>query len=142
MSGVTVTSMAGSALMTAKPDEQLKAVLPAPPIAMRTFAQNDELAIFTEIYDNSGKAPHKVDIVTSVLTDDGKPVFKVEDTRDSSDLGGAKGGYGYTTRIPLSDLAPGLYVLNVDAKSRLGNDNVANRQLQFRVVAASRGSQR
>ena len=142
MSGVTVTSMAGSALMTAKPDEQLKAVLPAPPIAMRTFAQNDELAIFTEIYDNSGKAPHKVDIVTSVLTDEGKPVFKVEDTRDSSDLGGAKGGYGYATRVPLSDLAPGLYVLNVDAKSRLGNDNVANRQVQFRVVAASRGAQR
>ena len=142
MSGVTVTSMAGSALMTAKPDEQLKAVLPAPPIAMRTFAQNDELAIFTEIYDNSGKAPHKVDIVTSVLTDEGKPVFKVEDTRDSSDLGDAKGGYGYTTRVPLSDLAPGLYVLNVDAKSRLGNDNVANRQVQFRVVAASRGAQR
>lgn len=142
MSGVTVTSMAGSALMTAKADEQLKAVLPAPPIAMRTFVQNDELAIFTEIYDNSGKAPHKVDIVTSVLTDEGKPVFKVEDTRDSSDLGGAKGGYGYTTRVPLSDLAPGLYVLNVDATSRLGNDNVANRQVQFRVVAASRGAQR
>lgn len=142
MSGVTLTSMAGSALMTAKPDEQLKAVLPAPPIAMRTFAQNDELAIFTEIYDNSGKAPHKVDIVTSVLTDEGKPVFKVEDVRDSSELGGAKGGYGYTTRVPLSDLAPGLYVLNLDARSRLGNDIVASRQVQFRVVAASRGAQR
>ncbi|MEQ1726872.1 MAG: VWA domain-containing protein [Vicinamibacterales bacterium] len=140
MSGVTLTSMAGSALMTAKPDEQLKVVLPAPPIAMRTFAQNDELAIFTEIYDNSGKAPHKVDIVTSVLTDEGKPVFKVEDVRDSSELGGAKGGYGYTTRVPLTDLAPGLYVLNVDARSRLGNDNVANRQVQFRVVAASRAA--
>ncbi len=142
MSGVTLTSMAGSALMTAKPDEQLKSVLPAPPIAMRTFAQNDELAIFTEVYDNSGKAPHKVDIVTSVLTDEGKPVFKVEDVRDSSELGGAKGGYGYTTRVPLSDLAPGLYVLNLDATSRLGKDNVANRQVQFRVVAANRGPQR
>ncbi len=142
MSGVTITSMAGSAMMTAKPDEQLKAVLPAPPIAMRTFAQNDELAIFTEVYDNSGKGPHKVDIVTSVLTDEGKPVFKVEDVRDSSELGGAKGGYGYTTRVPLADLAPGLYVLNVDAKSRLGNDNVANRQVQFRIVAAARGVQR
>ncbi len=142
MSGVTLTSMAGSALMTARPDEQLKTVLPAPPIAMRTFAQNDELAIFTEIYDNSGKAPHKVDIVTSVLTDEGKPVFKAEDVRDSSELKGAKGGYGYTTRVPLSDLAPGLYVLDVNAKSRLGDDTVARRQVQFRVVAVSRGAQR
>lgn len=138
MSGVTLTSMAGSAMMTAKPDEQLKAVLPAPPVGLRVFPQNDELAIFTEIYDNSGKAPHKVDIVTSVLTDEGKVVFKVEDQRDSSELGGAKGGYGYTTRVPLSDIPPGLYVLNVEAKSRLGNDNLTTRQVQFRVVPAAR----
>lgn len=138
MSGVTLTSMAGSAMMTAKPDEQLKTVLPAPPVGLRVFPQNDELAIFTEIYDNSGKAPHKVDIVTSVLTDEGKVVFKVEDQRDSSELGGAKGGYGYTARVPLTEIPPGLYVLNVEAKSRLGNDNISTRQVQFRVVPVAR----
>ena len=136
MSGVMLTSMAGAAMMTAKPDEQLKAVLPAPPVGLRTFPQNDEIALFTEIYDNSGKAPHKVDIVTSVLTDEGKTVFTVEDQRDSSELAGAKGGYGYTTRVPLSDIPPGLYVLKVEARSRLGNDNVATRQVQFRVFQA------
>jgi len=136
MSGVMLTSLAGAAMMTAKPDEQLKAVLPAPPVGLRTFPQNDEIALFTEIYDNSGKAPHKVDIATSVLTDEGKQVFKVEDQRDSSELAGAKGGYGYTTRVPLSDIPPGLYVLNVEARSRLGNDNVVTRQVQFRVLQA------
>lgn len=136
MSGVTLTSLAAGSMMTARPDEQLKAVLPAPPIAMRTFANNDELAVFAEVYDNSGKAPHKVDIVTSVLTDEGKPVFKTEDERDSAELQGAKGGFGYTARVPLSELQPGLYVLNVEARSRLGNNTSITRQVQFRIVAA------
>jgi hypothetical protein len=134
LSGIAMTSMSGSALMTAKPDEQLKAVLPAAPIAIRTFPQNDEMALFAEVYDNSGKTPHKVDIVTSIVTDDGKTVFKTEDERDSSELQGAKGGYGYTARIPMNDIAPGLYVLNVEARSRLGNNVTATRQVRFRVI--------
>ena len=141
LSGLTITSMAGSAMMTARPDDQLKAVLPAPPVALRTFPQNDELALFAEIYDNSGKTAHKVDIVTSVLTDEGKPVFKNEDQRDSSELQGASGGYGYSTRVPLSELAPGQYVLSVEARSRLGDNVSSTRQVQFRVVSAVRGPQ-
>jgi hypothetical protein len=141
MSGLTLTSLAGAAMMTARPDEQLKTVLPAPPVGLRTFPQNDELALFAEIYDNSGKTPHKVDITTSVLTDEGKVVFKNQDERDSSELGGGKGGYGYSTRVPLSEIPPGLYVLSVDAKSRLGNDTAATRQVQFRIVSPVRGAQ-
>jgi len=142
LSGITLTSLSGASMMTARPDEELKSVLPASPIGLRTFPQNDEIALFAEIYDNSGKVPHKVDIVTSVLTDEGKTVFKTEDVRDSADLSGAKGGYGYTTRVPLSELAPGSYVLNVEARSRLGNDISSVRQVQFQVVPAVRGPQR
>jgi len=141
LSGVALTSLAGAAMMTARPDEQLKTVLPAPPVGLRTFPQNDELALFAEIYDNSGKTPHKVDIVTSVLTDEGKVVYKTEDQRDSSELAGAKGGYGYSTRVPLSEIPPGLYVLNLEARSRLGKDTAAMRQVQFRVVSPVRGQQ-
>jgi VWFA-related protein len=141
MSGVALTSLAGAAMMTARPDDQLKAVLPAPPVGLRTFPQNDELALFAEVYDNSGKTAHKVDIVTSVLTDEGKVVFKTDDVRDSSELSGAKGGFGYSTRVPLSEVPPGLYVLNVEARSRLGNNISATRQVQFRVVNAMRSGQ-
>ena len=78
------------------------------------------------MYDNSGNAPHKVDIVTSVLTDEGRVMFKNEEVRDSSELQGAKGGFGYTARVPLSEIAPGNYVLNVEARSRLGSSPTAN----------------
>jgi len=120
---------------TVKADEQLKPVMPGPPIALRTFPQNDELSLFTEVYDNAGATPHKVDIITTVTTDEGKVLFKTEEMRDSSDLGGKRGGYGYTTRVPMKDLALGSYVLKVEARSRLKDAPTAARELQFTVEA-------
>ncbi len=135
MSGLVLTSGAGSAFPTVKPDEQLKPMLPGPPIALRAFPQNDEIALFTEVYDNAGTTPHKVDIITTVTTDEGKVLFKTDEVRDSTDLGGKRGGYGYTTRVPLKDLALGSYVLKVEAKSRLGDTPPVARELQFTVEA-------
>ena len=63
-------------------------VLPGPPIGLRTFPQNDEIALFAEVYDNAGSTPHKVDITATVTTDEGKVLFKADEVRDSSDLGG------------------------------------------------------
>jgi VWFA-related protein len=138
MSGVAITSLGSGAMMTAKQDEQLRSVLPAPPISQRVFPQNDELAIFAEIYDNNNKAPHKVDILTSVIAEDGRVLYKNAEERDSSELQGAKGGYGYSARIPLSEIAPGTYVLKVEAKSRLSEGGSVARQIQFDVAPASR----
>jgi len=134
ISGLVLTSGIGSSLPTVRADEQLKQVLPGPPISLRSFPQNDEIALFTEVYDNEGSKPHKVDIVTTIRTDEGREVFKTDETRDSADLGGARGGYGYTTKIPLKDLAPGKYVLKVEAKSRLGNGPAATRDLRIEVT--------
>ncbi len=134
MSGLAITSMSGAALPTAHPDEQLKDVLPAPPVALRTFPGNDEIAVFAEVYDNQASSPHKVDITTTITADDSKVVFKNEEERSSTDIQGKRGGYGYTAQIPLKDLAPGLYVLKVEARSRLGQNTTASRQVQFTVV--------
>jgi VWFA-related protein len=134
MSGVVLTSASGSALPTVKADEQLKPVLPGPPISMRSFPQNDEAILFVEVYDNEGSKPHKVDIVTTVTTDEGRQLFKTDETRDSTDLGGARGGYGYTTRVPMKDFEPGKYVLKVEAKSRLGNAPAISRELRIEVT--------
>jgi VWFA-related protein len=135
MSGLVLTSGVGSAFPTVKPDAQLKPMMPGPPIALRAFPQNDEIALFTEVYDNAGATPHKVDIVTTVTTDEGKVLFKTDEVRDSTDLGGKSGGYGYATRVPLKDLALGSYVLKVEAKSRLGKTPPVARELQFTVEA-------
>jgi VWFA-related protein len=134
VSGVALTSITASQLPTAHPDEQTRGVLPAPPAAMRSFPQNDEVALFAEVYDNEAKTPHKVDITTTVTTDEGKVVFKTDEQRDTADLQGKTGGFGYATRIPMKDLPPGLYVLTLSARSRLGNKDAVERQVRFSVT--------
>jgi len=142
ISGLALTSMAGSAMPTARADEQLKMVMPGPPIALRTFPQNDEITLFAEVYDNAGGTPHKVDITATVTADEGKVLFTTNEVRDSSDLGGQRGGYGYTTKIPMKDLAPGSYVLKVEAKTRLANTPPVSREVQFKVEPARPGAGR
>jgi VWFA-related protein len=134
MSGVALTSAAASRQPTIRADEELRQVLPAPPMGSRVFPLNDELALFAEIYDNAASTPHKVDITATVTSDDGKVVFKTDDVRDSAELQGQRGGYGYAARIPLTGMPPGLYVLKVEARSRMGDNPTADRQVQFRVA--------
>jgi hypothetical protein len=67
-------------------------------------------------------------------------MFKTDETRDSSDLGGKNGGYGYTAKIPMKDLPPGRYVLKVEAKSRLKNPEAASREVQFFVEPPQAGA--
>jgi hypothetical protein len=100
----------------------------------RIFPVGDQLALFVEIYDNAGGSAHKIDIAATVTSDEGNVRFKTEDVRDSSELQGKSGGYGYSSRVPLDGLTPGLYVLKVEARSRLGQGPTASRQVQFRIV--------
>jgi len=133
ISGLVLTSALAARLPSARIDEQLRGVLPGPPAALRTFPQNDEIALFAEVYDNVVTSAHKVDITATITTDEGRVLFKNEETRDSADLAGKKGGFGYSTRIPLKELEPGKYVLTVSAKSRLGNTEAVKREVLITV---------
>jgi len=133
MSGLLLTSPSSSRVMTVKPDPLLEGLLPGSPTTIREFPVDDEIALFTEVYDNQLTPRHMVDISTSVLTDEGRVVFTMSDSRSSDELEGKRGGYGYSARVPLKDLAPGLYVLKVEARTRLGNVDPITRQIQFRI---------
>jgi VWFA-related protein len=141
MSGLALTSAASSRQPTIRPDEELKQVLPAAPVGSRVFPRDDEIALFVEIYDNNVATSHKVDVTATVTADEGKVVFKTDDVRDSSELQGQRGGYGYSARIPLAGMPPGLYVLKVEARSRIGDNPTTDRQVQFRIADAVVGAQ-
>lgn len=121
---------------TARADEQLKQLLPGPPTTDRVFSAEDEITLFVDVYDNETKRPHKVDITTSVLSTEGTVVFQSEEERDSAELGGRRGGYGHSATVPLQSMAPGLYVLRVEARSRLKSDERVVREVPFRVRPA------
>ncbi len=136
MSGVVLTSRAASARPTAAPDADLKDVLPGPPTSLRDFVSADTLAVFAEVYDTQGKVPHRVDITASVKADGGRQVFSQTEERGTEELQGGRGGFGYRVDIPLKDLAPGAYVLTVEARSRLSGNPAVRQDIPFRIRGA------
>ena len=132
ISGLALASATGDQAVAMGPDP-FGGGLPAPPTALREFPSGDQLAAFVEIYDNQPKQPHQVDIVTTVKADDGRVVFSSKEERSSDELKGSRGGYGYASRIDLDRWAPGIYVLAVEARSRLGNADPVTREIQFKV---------
>jgi hypothetical protein len=134
LSGLTLTSLGGVAMFTPRQDERLKEVLPAAPSALRTFQQNDELALFAEVYDHSGSRDHEVTLASSLVADDGRVVDETEEKIDSSDFDPVKRSYAYSVRIPLVDIVPGRYVLKVEVRSSVGNTPAATRQIGFTVA--------
>jgi VWFA-related protein len=131
MSGLVMTAASAARMPTANPDTELKDVLPGPPIAIREFPTGDRLVLYTEVYDGEAAKPHGVDITTTLTSNEGRVVFTTSEERKSTELSGPRGGYGYKTEVPLTNVPPGLYVLEVAARSRLGP--VAARQVMLQV---------
>ena len=133
MSGVLISSDFTAMIPAASFDEQVKVALPTPQTTGRTFATADTIRVFTEIYDNRPRPPHQVDITTTLRVLGGRVVSALSDQRSSDELQGVPGGYGHVAEIPLRDVAPGEYVLRVDAASRLGASTPVAREVMIRV---------
>ena len=136
MSDLALTSAMSGIAPTIRPKDPLEKLLPGPLTTYREFPQDDEVAVFAEIYDNV-KPAHTTEVVATVKAEGGQTVFETREERDSAELAGAAGGYGFQTRVPLKSLAPGLYVLRVEATSRLGDRPTVFRETVFRVQPAS-----
>ena len=131
MGGVLLTSASSSRMPTANPDADFKEILPGSPTAMRDFPTGDQLALAVDVYDNKVSSPHRVNIHTSITADDGNVVFTSNDERKSDELKGVNGTYGHVATIPLKGVAPGRYVLRVEAKSTLSSNATASREVEF-----------
>jgi hypothetical protein len=136
MSGVMVTSRAGANMVTALADEQLRTLLPSPVIALRTFSQDDELDVFAEVYDNSAKTPHQIDVVATVFTRDGQQVGQTTQKLEATQKKIEDPGVRYREYLPMSRLLPGEYVLKIEARSGQTTKTQASRNVAFSVREA------
>ena len=100
----------------------LSKLLPGPPTTIRTFALDETLVVFADVYDNDAAHAHTVDLSTRIRSDDGTQVFVTREERNSADADKSTGVYKYQARVPLQVLVSGIYVLTVEARSRLGGD--------------------
>ena len=134
MSGVSITSRAAAETVTIRPKNPLGDYLPGPPTTAREFARDDEIALFAEFYENKPGAPtHMLDFKAELRAEGGTVVRTIADQRSSTELQGKSGGYGFMARMPLEDLAAGLYVLHVEGQSRTKDVTAVSREIQIRV---------
>lgn len=123
MSGVALTSVLSANIPTALSNNPLEQFLPGPLTATREFSRDDELALFVEFYENARNLPpHRLDLSTTVRSEDGRVLFENREERDSSELAGGRGGYGYQSRIPLEGLGLGRFVVHVEGRFRIGDE--------------------
>ena len=105
MSGVLLTSRWAPRTFTASTDDQVKKLLETPPTVQRTFAADDVLTAYAEVYDDKEPATD-VTITAQVTSVDGLVVFRSSDRRASSEL--ERGGkVGHEVRVPLAALKSG-----------------------------------
>jgi VWFA-related protein len=125
LSGLAVTSASSSIAGTVAAKNPLGKNLPRPPTARRTFAANDTIAVFGEIYDNaSTKAPAKIDVGVELVGADG---FSVRSLTAHGDH--------FTAMMPLADLKPGAYIVHVEAQVVGGKPRSARREIPIRITA-------
>jgi VWFA-related protein len=132
LSGLVLTSSTAGSFATTQPDDLLKDVLPAPPVATRVFDPQETITFLAELYDNSSRSSHAVDFAATVrAASDGRVVFNTRDER-TIQAGNTARTEAYKGEIALKDFAPGTYVVRVEAKSLSGNQ-FAFREVPFEV---------
>jgi hypothetical protein len=94
-------------------------VLPGPATSRREFLQGDTLNVFAEVYDNTRGQRRDIEVATTLLAETGTDVFRSTQSLGADRQGTAKNSsFQYSTTIPLKDIAPGRYLLRVEASAR------------------------
>jgi hypothetical protein len=119
LSGMLITAASAQAAMTAMPDKQAPKLLQGAAVSRRTFARNDTLTIFAEIYDNSSdRQPRQIDAAVSLVSEHGQEVFSARDKIPNPGDATRWTAYGLARDIPLKDIAPGRYLLKLEVTTR------------------------
>jgi hypothetical protein len=133
MSDMLLTSSSATRTPTPNNTSTIGKLLPTPTTTSRVFSASDTLTAAASIYDNDTRAPHRVDLKATVRSDSGAQLFLKEDIKESATMTGAKGGASWVIEIPLKGMAPGRYVLAIEANSRLKEVDPVRKEVEFTI---------
>ena len=135
LGGLLMTTPSVQQTPSIQPDPVVSKLLPAPATSRRDFPQSDVLALYTEIYDNdTSRQPRHIDVSVRVLSEAGVEVLVSRDELTNGTSAEKPWDiYGFATRIPLKGLAPGRYVLRVEAAVRGQDTAPATREAPITI---------
>jgi hypothetical protein len=119
MSGLLLAAPSAEQLLSTQADPVVAKLLPGGATSRREFLRGDTLSVLAEIYDNNKSVqPRRIDVVTRLLAETGSEALTARDTLTDGIDGKRWSIYTYTRQIPLQHVAPGRYLLRVEAQSR------------------------
>ena len=136
--GLLLSSSLAGKVPTARggPLVQLQQQLPGPPTLVREFRAGEELAIYTELY--GARATAAAIVTVSILGEEGREALKREEPAGPSPSADAAATtldrIEVRRRVPLKGLAPGRYLLRVEARPAAGEGPVVRREVPFTIV--------
>jgi len=137
MSGLLLTSDTARSQFTPQPDDQLpQGSLPAPATSRRAFARGDVLNLFAEIYDNVSRTPQRIEVITTLVGEDGVAAFASRETLGATAAAGdaTNARIPVMRQIPLKELRAGRYALRLEARALGGTAKPAVRETMVVVV--------
>jgi hypothetical protein len=126
LSGIVIGSDNGLAIDGA---DQLKALLPLTPTTVRTFDRGEPVTAFLRAYEGGSSALRPFTVHTRIVNDHDQVMLDRTETVGPERFDRMRSNQIYV-RLPTSDLAPGPYLLTVDAT--LGKVT-AQREIRFSI---------
>jgi VWFA-related protein len=119
MTGLLLSSTQAVQVLTAQRDTRIDAMLGAPPSVRRTFTSAETLAVLTELYDNAASTTaRRIQIRLGLQDESGRDVYASEEQiANGVGAGSQWSRLPFQASIPLARVAPGRYVLYVEAAS-------------------------
>ena len=133
MSGLAVMSTGADRMPTAPAGKDFTDVLPMAATALRDFERSDTLFFFTEVHPPRSGTPHAVEIATTLTSEAGAVVIRRTDQRRTDEITGKRGAFEHSGKLPLAGVAPGRYLLRVEARGLVSGGATVTRELEFRV---------
>jgi VWFA-related protein len=133
MSGLLLASPAAEAISAQRDPSPLSKLLPDAPTSSRTFDQTATISVLAELYDNLPQnQARQIDTAVLLLSETGQEVYAARDVlANGAGAAPAKpwSAYALQKDVPLKGVAPGRYLLRVEAKVRGNTQPVARETL-------------
>lgn len=129
MSGLLLTAASAQRTLTVQADPITSKLLPGAATSRRAFTSSDVLAVYAEIYENgSGGPPRRVDVTTRLVDETGRDVSVAREVleRAPAARGDRSATFVVSKEVALKDVAPGRYLLRVEAQRRGDTPNTGD----------------
>jgi VWFA-related protein len=131
MTSIVTSASSAIAVPSAYNDPGLLWALGGPPTTARAFSPGETLSAYVELVDAGATATRDVDLLTVVRDARGRDVVRSQQPKANGRVPPGK-SFAYAVDLPLKALAPGRYVLRIEARAS-GLAEPLARELTFDV---------